>query len=568
MRVPARRGNDRTTRVVTTVVVALLLLLLVYPLAEILSSSFSQDGRSVLSGVVTSRVGRGVVINTVVLGVCVGAVGTVVGFLFAFAQTRLSFRGKKVLHWIALMPIVSPPFALATAIIVLFGRNGMVTNGIFGHPFNIYGLKGLVIVLSVSFFPVAYMNLLGMMQSLNPALDEAASNLGASKWKIVRSIMLPMLVPGIASSFLLLFVESIADLANPLVLGGDYDVLASKAFLAITGQYNVAAGAAYSFVLLLPALLVFLIQRYWVGRKNVVSVTGKPTGTPVLIDKGVGRASIIAFVLAVCALVIVLYGTVVWGAFVKILGINNEFTLDNFRYIFGGLGTEAITDTTTLALIAMPIAGLLGMVVAWLVVRKLRRTSGAMDFLGMLGLAVPGTVLGIGYALAFNHDLVIGNRMFLPALAGGGAILGGATAIVMVYTVRSMPTGLRAGVASLQQIDPAIDEASASLGASGVTTFRRITLPLIRPAFIAGLSYAFARSMTTISPIIFITTPDTKIMTSQILNEVDAVRYGNAFAYCTILIAIVLIVMGALTLVVRRRTTASGVAPTMVGGGA
>lgn len=561
-------GNDRTTRIVTASVVALLLVLLIYPLTKILSESFSAGGRDVLLSVITNRVNRQVVINTVVLGICAGGVGTAIGVLFAFAQVRLTFRGKRVLHWIALMPIVSPPFALATAIIVLFGRNGMISNGIFGYQLNIYGLKGLVIVLSVSFFPVAYMNVLGMMQSLNPALDEAASDLGASKWKIVRTITLPMLVPGIASSFLLLFVESIADLANPLVLGGDYTVLASKAFLAITGQYNVAAGAAYSFVLLLPALLVFLIQRYWVSRKNVVSVTGKPTGNPVEIDSGAGRLVIIGIALFVAALVILLYATVIWGAFVKILGVDNSLTLKNFRYIFSGLGTEAITDTTTLALIAMPIAGLLGMVIAWLVVRKLRRSSGAMDFLGMLGLAVPGTVIGIGYALAFNHGLIVGNRMFLPALAGGGAVLGGAAAIVMVYTIRSMPSGLRAGVGALQQIDPAIDEASASLGASGVTTFRRVTLPLIRPAFIAGLSYAFARSMTTISPIIFITTPETKIMTSQILNEVDAVRYGYAFAYCTILIAIVLVVMALLAIFVKRRASTSGVTSVIAVGGA
>lgn len=542
---------DTVTKIVIVLVVAILLLLIGYPLLRILTQSFSPDGREMLGEIFTSSVNRKVLWNTVVLGVLVGAVGTAIGFVLAYAQARLQFRGKKLLHLISLLPIVSPPFAVATAVITLFGRSGIITNKMLGLEYNIYGLTGLVIVLSLSFFPVVYMNLLGMLQSLDPAMDEAASSLGANRWKIFRSVTIPMLVPGFASSFLLLFVEAIADLANPLVIGGDFTVLASRAYIAITGEYNVAGGAAYSLVLLLPGLMVFLVQRYWAERKSVVSVTGKPSGRVSLLNSFWGKLPIMAVVYFISALIVTIYITVFVGAFTKILGVNNEFTLANYKYVFGGIGSDAMITTTTLALIATPIAGILGMVMAWLIVRKVRRGRGALDFLGMLGLAVPGTVLGIGYALAFNKPLIVGNVQFLPALAGGGAILGGAVAIVMVFVIRSMPSGQRSGVAALQQIDPAIDEAATSLGASGLTTFRTVTLPLIRPALLSGLTYAFARAMTTLSPIIFITTPQTKIMTSQILSEVDAGRFGNAFAYCTILIVIVLSVIGLMNLLVR-----------------
>jgi iron(III) transport system permease protein len=243
-----------------------------------------------------------------------------------------------------------------------------------------------------------------------------------------------------------------------------------------------------------------------------------------------------------------MYGTVVLGGFVKIFGVNNEFTLDHYRFVLSGIGSDAMFTTTMLALIATPIAGMLGMVIAWLVVRKLKRTSGLMDFVGMLGLSVPGTVIGIGYAIAFNTPTIFGGRQWFPAVAGGSAAFGGAMAIVMVFVARSLPTGQRAGISALQQINPAIDEAATSLGASSLTTFRTVTLPLIRPALLAGLTYAFARSMTTLSPIVFITTPQTKIMTSQILSEVDSGRFGNAFAYCAILIVIVLSFIGLLNL--------------------
>lgn len=552
-RVPARTvvKQDPVTLVLVIVVVAILVVLVVLPLFTVLVRAVSADGLGVLRSMLTSSVNRQIIVNTVVLGVVVGLTGTVVGFLFAYAQARLQFRGKRILHVIALIPIVSPPFAVATASITLFGRNGMISNQLLGQPWNIYGLNGLWLVLSISFFPVAYMNLLGMLRSLDPAMDEAASSLGASKWHIFRTVTLPMLIPGFASSFLLLFVEAIADLANPLVLGGDYTVLASRAYIAITGEYNVAAGSAYSLVLLLPALTVFLVQRYWVAQRSSVAVTGKPSGQVQLHRGFWGRVPLLAVIGFITALIVTIYGTVIVGGFVQILGINNTPTLAHYRYLLSGIGNDAIIDTTLLALAAMPIAGVLGMLIAWLVVQRLRRGRGLMDFLGMLGLAVPGTVLGIGYAITFNTPQEVGGVQLLPALAGGGAVFGGAIAIVMVFVARSMPAGQRSGVAALQQIDPAIDEASTSLGASGLTTFRRVTLPLIRPAFLAGLTYAFARSMTTVSPIIFITTPHTRIMTSQILAEVDAGRFGNAFAFCTMLIAIVLIVMGALNLLIR-----------------
>ncbi len=548
-RPPARRTTRDLSLVVIVTVVSLILAAIVgLPLLRIFSVAFAPEGWEVVSSMLTSPVNRRILWNTVQLGVLVAVIGTAVGFVLAYAQVRLKFRGKRILHLIALIPIVSPPFAIATATISLFGRNGLITNGLLGIQSDIYGLNGLTMVLVISFFPVAYMNLKGMLESLDPSLDEASANLGASKLRTFLTVTVPMLIPGIAGSVLLLFVESISDLGNPLVLGGDYTVLASRAYIAITGEYSVASGAAYSVVLLVPALSVFLIQRYWVGRKNVVTVTGKPTGTTQLITSPVLRIPALAVTFLTCGLVVLLYLTVLGGGFVKILGVNNEFTWSHFQFVLSGIGSDAMFTTTTLALIATPIAGLLGMLIAWLVVRKLKRTAGLMDFVGMLGLAVPGTVIGIGYAIAFNTPTVIAGRQWFPAVAGGSAMFGGAVAIIMVFVARSLPSGQRSGISALGQISPAIDEASTSLGASAATTFRRVTLPLIRPALLAGLTYAFARSMTTLSPIIFITTPQTKIMTSQILAEVDAGRFGNAFAYCSILILIVLGVIGLLNL--------------------
>lgn len=552
-----RVRRDPTTIALVVIVFAVLFLLVLLPLITILSRAFSSDGLSVLTSIFASSTNRTIILNTVILGVVVGLAGTLIGFFLAFIQARVALPGKKILHLIALIPIVSPPFAVATSSITLFGRNGIISTQVLGQQWNIYGLPGLTLVLTLSFFPVAYMNMLGMLRNLDPAMEEAAASLGASQWKVFRSVTLPMLIPGFAASFLLLFVEAIADLANPLVIGGDFTVLASRAYIAINGEYNTAAGSAYSLILLVPALLVFLIQRYWAGRSSAVTVTGKPAGRVRLVRAPIARILLGAGTALVALFIVTIYATVIVGAFVNILGVDNTPTLDNFRYVLSGIGNDAMIDTTILALIATPIAGILGMVVAWLVVVRLKASAGVMDFLGMLGLSVPGTVLGIGYLITYNQPIIFAGRQYMPALAGGSAVFGGALAIILVYVARSMPSGQRSGIASLQQIDKSIDEASTSLGASGLQTFARVTMPLIRPAFIAGLTYAFARSMTTLSPIIFITTPKTKIMTSQILSEVDAGRFGNAFAFCTILILIVMAVIGLTNILVRDNAPAA-----------
>jgi iron(III) transport system permease protein len=543
---------DIFTKLALLLVVVIVGFLIVLPLVNILVYSTQPSGSAIVTGAFSDIVTREIIWNTVKLGVTVAFLGTVLGFIMAYTQARVEFRGKKIFHIINLVPIISPPFAFATAIIVLFGRSGMITRGIFDWRPTLYGFPGLVLVLTLSFFPIAYMNLLGMLRSLDPALDEAGSSLGANKWRVFRTVTLPLLIPGFAGSFLLLFIESIADLANPIIIGGNYTVLASRAYMAINGDYDISLAAGYSSLLLLPALIVFLIQRYWAQKKSVVSVTGKPSGRPTLVTSRLAKSFLLTVTTLLTSLIILVYATVILGAFVQIIGVNNQFTLSHFQYLLGGFANAAIKTTTFLALIATPIAGIFGMLIAWLVIRKVKRGSEALDFMGMLGIAVPGTVIGIGYAITYNDPVTLGGVTIFPQVAGGAAILGGSIAIIMVYVIRSSPAGQRSGIAQLQQIDPAIEEASASLGASGGKTFRLITLPLISGAFLSGLMYAFAHSMTTLSPIIFLVTPDTSILTQKILAEADQGRYGNVFALCCILIVLIMVIGGLINLFVRK----------------
>lgn len=544
-----------------------LILMVLLPIFAMVGESVSAEGIPLFSRYLGASNYQTIITNTVVMGLVVATLGTLLGFLFAFVQVKVNVPFKRLMHIVALVPIISPPFAVATATLVLFGRNGIISKGIFGVRYDIYGLDGLALVLSLSYFTVAYMNLKGMMQALDPALEEAATNLGASKWRIFRTVTVPMLIPGILGSFLLLFVESIADLGNPLVMGGNFEVLSTRIYITVIGLYDTTAAAVLSVILLVPSLTVFVVQRYWLNRMSVVSVTGKPTGTPQLINNPWVRWSLFGITMFIVVLILLIYLTIFVGAFTKVPGVNNAFTLDHFDFVINGYGAEAMTDTTMLSAISTPIAGLLGMLIAFLVVRTDFAGRGLVDFTTMLGIAVPGTILGIGFLLMYNGPITLQLPFggtpeeplvwtLLPKLTGGRSIAGGALAIVIVFVVRSVPAALRSGVASLSQIDPSIEEASISLGADSARTFRKITLPLIRPAFLSGLIYAFARSMTSLSAIVFLTTPQTKIMTHQILNEVENGRFGNAFAYCVILILIVMFAIGVLYLTVGSTTGA------------
>ena len=345
-------------------------------------------------------------LDTMTMGLLTASCGTLVGFIFAYAMVRCNLPGKNVIHWLALLPTVSPPFALALSMILLFGRNGVITKKILGITFvqgmnDIYGLDGLVIVQTITFFSVSYLILRAMLERLNPAMEEAAASLGASRMHIFRTVTLPLLIPGIAGSFLLLFVESLADLGNPLFIAGNKTVLSAQIFLSVIGEYNYQKASALSLVLIIPTLVLFVFQRYYVSRRSYISVTGKPSGAQITEKDQIIRWGFNITAYLICAFVILLYATIVYGSFSYSWGVDFTPTLRHWNMILTR-GVEAIMDTTFLSAMATPFAAILGMVIAWLVVRKKFSGKEALDFSSNLGGAIPGTILGIGFVMAFN----------------------------------------------------------------------------------------------------------------------------------------------------------------------
>ncbi|MDX1523596.1 MAG: iron ABC transporter permease, partial [Anaerolineae bacterium] len=346
-----------------------------------------------------------VVTSTMQMALLTALFGTMLGFIFAYTAVRCNIPFPRVFHVFALLPTISPPFAIAIASILLFGRNGLVTKQWLGIEFtfgrnDIYGLDGLIFVQVVTFFSIPYLIIRAMLERFDPATEEAALSLGASKWHIFRTITLPLLIPGFAGSFLLLFVESLADLGNPLLLGGNATVLSTEIFLAINGEYNQQKAAALSFVLLVPTLTLFLVQNYWVKRRSYISVTGKPTGGQLLVKEPWIRWTFIIGSTIMLLLIFSLYLAILGGSFTRLWGVDYSFNFQHYAVVFTQ-GLEAIIDTTFLSIVATPLAGLIGMLVAYLTIRKIFSGKEALDFFSNLGGAVPGIILGIGYIIAF-----------------------------------------------------------------------------------------------------------------------------------------------------------------------
>ena len=515
-----------------------LIIFILWPLYAVLAQSFFTDAGALTLQYYKETLSHSdniqVLINTIGLGLFVSTISTIIGFIFAYAHAYIKLPFKKLFNVVAILPIISPPFALAMSFIMLFGQQGFVSKVILHiQNSNVYGFRGLATVQILTFFPVAYLVLVGLLKQIDPSMEEAARNLGATRWQTFRTVLLPLLKPGIANSFLLVFIQTVADFGNPMVIGGNFNTMAAQVYLQAMGNYDIKGGTALATVLLSLSVLMFVLQKYWIGNKSYVTLTGKPSRERALVSDTASLIIIGIPCFLVALFILILYGLIPFGSFVNLWGIDYTFTTKHYMYIWDQ-GIKPILDTTELSLISMPITGIFGMVIAFLIVRKKFFGRSAIEFVSLLSLAIPGTVIGMGYVLAYNEPPLV--------LTGTGTI------IVLSFVFRSMPVGIRAGVASLQQIDPAIEEAAQDLGAGTFKVFRSVTIPLIKSAFFSGLVYSFVRSMTAVSAVIFLVSANVNLLTVAIMSHVDVGRLGVAAAYSTVLICIVLIVVGILML--------------------
>ena len=526
---------------VTTIVVLItfLTLFILYPLAVLLvdsvygkESGLTLDIFKRIFGMYTFRTA---ISNTLKVGFAVGLFSTIIGLLFAYVEVYVKVRTKfmsGLFQVVSMLPVVSPPFVLSLSMIMLFGKAGIITRYLLKiYDNSVYGYWGIVIVQTLTFFPVCYMMLKGLLKNIDPSLEEAARDMGASRFKVFTSVTLPLILPGLGNAFLVTFIESIADFANPMIIGGSYDTLATTIYLQITGAFDKEGAAAMAVVLLAITLMMYLVQKYVLEKKTAATLTGKASRARMLIEDKSVTIPLTILCSLIALFVIMMYICVPFGALFNTWGYDFTLTFKWFIRVFERYkGFKAFTDSFLLSLAAAPITALLSMIISYLVVKRKFRAKGFIEFVSMLAMAVPGTVLGIGYIRGFV------NGVFGTGLLQG--IYGSAAILVIVFVVRSLPTGTRSGISALRQIDKSIEESAYDMGADSFRVFMTVTLPLIKDSFLSGLVTAFVRSITAISAIILLVTPQFLLITVQINEFAEKGSYGIACAFATILIAI------------------------------
>jgi iron(III) transport system permease protein len=567
----ARQGAFRGDLFVAAAVLAcaaILVLFILFPVSKTLLSAFFNEQGGLDPGAFVQRITTdrvwglsclsastrcGVAWNTLFLALLTAAGTTLMGSLLALLAERgnSSTLFGRSLKLLALLPIITPPFVVGLGLILLFGRAGVFNQFLewaFGIPPGrwFYGLFGVWFAQMFAFTPIAYLIMRGVVQGLSPSLEEAAQTLGASRSKTFFTITLPMMKPGLANAFLVGFIESIADFGNPIVVGGQFTVLSTEIFFAIVGaQFDQGRAASLAWILTLFALGVFALQQAFLGKQSYTTLSGKgDSGVPAPLPTSVRRLAKV-LIYPWLAFTLVIYGFALMGGIVKTWGRDYTLTLQHFKAAFdvqwgefgmvwAGTAWSSLFTTVKLAAIASPITAILGLLVAFLIARVPFRGQKLFEFAALLAFAIPGTVLGVSYILAFN----------VPPfeLTGTGLI------IILCFVFRNLPVGVRAGTAAFKQLDKSLDEASLMLRASTATTLRRVLLPLLKPALVAALIYSFVRAMTTVSAVIFLVTAEYELATTYIIGRVGNGDYGIALAYCTVL----MILMSLATMAIQR----------------
>jgi iron(III) transport system permease protein len=519
--------GDLAVGAATALVLLLLAVFVVWPVVKVLALSLKGAGGVTLVHY-AEFFGSGRLLRILLNSLAVSAVSTVItvtlALVLAYSVTRTDVPGKRFLSLMSLLPLISPPFLVSLAFILLFGRNGVVTRSL-GLDWSIYGFHGIVIAQVFTFLPQAYLLLANVLGNIDTALEEAAENLGAGPLTTLRRVTLSLARPGLASAALVVFILCMTDFGNPILVGGRTNVLATEIYAQVIGMNDFASAAVMSTVLIVPCLAAYLLNAYWIGTGSYVTVTAgaraalRPTPPAVRWPLFVLSGSIALFIA-------VIYGLIPLGSFVRLWGSDWSLSLHHYRFESTAEGAAPVWNSVKLALGAGALGTVLALVTAYVVERKRPPGARTVEFLSLLPAALPGTVIGVGYILAFN----------VPPLLLTGTMWILVTSVVFW----KFPVAVLAALNAMKQIDPAIEEAAVSLGAGPVRTFVRVVLPLLTGTAFSIFVYFFINGMVTVSAVVFLIYPGFNLGSVAILAQVENGYPGVACALGTIILVIVI----------------------------
>ena len=504
-----------------------LLAFVVAPLVRVALEPTLADWRQVLT---TPRWQRAA-LNTLITLVLSTASSLALGTAYAYAVTRARVPGARLFALVPLFLLITPPFVAGLSFILLLGRRGLLTYQLLGLEASIYGLHGLWLAQTLSFFPVAYLVLRGAFTAVDPTLEQAARGLGAGRRAVLRTVTLPLVTPALLAAALFISIGVLGDFGNPMLVGGRFQVLATAVYTQLTGWASFGTSAALGLLLLVPAVVLFGAQQ-WVQartRQRYATVGGRSSSLPPVAVAPALRWALFALCLAVTLFVGASQAVVLLGALTNLWGVDFGLTLEHVRYVLGhaaGLG-NSLAFAATAAVVCTAVS----MLAAYLVQRAGVPFRRGLDLATLLPAAVPGTLMGVAFVLAFNQP---------PVKLTGTAVI-----IVIGMAVSYLPVGYRICAAAIDQLRPSLDESAANLGASKLRTLLTIVAPLSRQALLATFVFCFVQSVGTLSTVIFLVSFDTPLASVSILNLADQGRWGRAAALAA---ALILVTMASLAL--------------------
>lgn len=519
---------------------------LIYPLFNIFVNSFWQEGRLSIENYqefFSYKYYYSALANSFIVSTTATFFAICLGIPVAYIMTRFNIPFKGLFHILIILTLLSPPFIGAYSWIMMLGNNGFITNflGNFGINIpSIYGLRGMIWVFTLQFYPHIYLYVSGALQTIDVSLEEASASMGVSGWGRIRKITLPLIFPTVSTGALMVFMASFADFGTPMLIGQGEKVLpilAYEQFISEMGS-NPAMASTLSMILLTVTTLILYVQRYVVARKTY---TMSALRTPKVIQLSLTRKILAtAFVVGVIILSIIPQATVITTSFLKTNGpvFSGGFGLDSYREVLYKV-PKAIQNTFTYASVAIVIMVIAGLLLSYVIVRRSSKLTSILDGLIMIPYVVPGTVLGISLIIAFNKPPL--------ELTGTWVIL------VISYVIRKLPYTTRSSTAILHQIDNNVEEASISLGVPPMKTFFKTTAILMIPGVLSGAILSWVTTINELSSTIVLYYGATATITVSIYSEVFTSNFGTAAALASILSFSTIISLIIITLITGTR---------------
>ena len=519
--------------IVTIGILAVFALFLIYPLISLFVDGFLEEGTGAFTMAnFTKFFGKKFyyrsLLNSLKLTVCVTICSLLIGVPLAYIMSFFKIRGKGVIEILIIISMMSPNFIGAYSWILLLGRSGVITqflSNTFGIQMpSIYGFGGMLLVFTLKLYPFIYMYVSGALKMVDVAVCEAAESLGCNAIRKVFTVVMPLVTPTAIASALLVFMNCMADFGTPALIGEGYDVLPTKIYIEFVGESGGSAyfASAMASLMVVITAVLFLLQKWYVNKKSFTMSAMRPI-QPTRA-KGAKNVLMHVFTYLLVILSVVPHLVIVWTSLRKteVQYFVDGYSFESYTKIFD-TAFSSIQNTYLYCIIALAIIIILGMLIAYLSVRKKSMLTSAIDTIAMFPSIIPGSVLGITLLLAFNGK---GDPLVLS---------GTATIMIISLVIRRLAYTLRSSSAILYQISPSVEEAAISLGDSPLKAFVKVTAKLMLPGVISGAILSWITLINELSSSVMLYTANTRTMSVAIYNEVIRASYGTAAALATIL---------------------------------